>query len=252
MRDDDDQPRPRLDEALVARGLAPSRSRARDMVRRGAVKISGAVETRPARLVPEGATLAVEDAAARYVSRAAAKLIAGLDAFGFDAAGRVALDLGASTGGFTQVLLERGAAAVIALDVGHGVFDPGLAADPRVTLIEGLNARDLDAAHVGGRRPNALVADLSFISLRLALPPALALASPGAWGLFLVKPQFEAGRAALGKGGVVRDPAVARQAAEEVAAWLDGRDSWHVRGLVPSPLAGGDGNIEFLLGAVRR
>jgi 23S rRNA (cytidine1920-2'-O)/16S rRNA (cytidine1409-2'-O)-methyltransferase len=192
----------------------------------------------------------VRDEGARYVSRAALKLIAGLDAFGFDPAGVTALDLGASTGGFAQVLLERGAAHVIAVEVGHGQLDPALAADPRVTLHEGLSVRELTRDHLSGRRIGAVVADLSFISLKLALPPALALAEPGAWGVFLVKPQFEVGRAALGKGGIVRDPALARQAADDVSAWLEGQ-GWRVAGVKASPIAGGDGNVEFLLGARR-
>jgi 23S rRNA (cytidine1920-2'-O)/16S rRNA (cytidine1409-2'-O)-methyltransferase len=244
-------PRMRLDEALVAAGLAPSRSRARDMVRRGTVTVDGAEEARPGRKVAPGERLAASDPAARYVSRAALKLIAGLDAFGFDPAGLTVLDLGASTGGFTQLLLERGAARVIALDVGHGQLDPALAADPRVIPIEGVNARDLTADVLRGIRPGAIVSDVSFISLRLALPPALALTAPGAWGVFLVKPQFEVGRERVGKGGVVRDLGTAREAAEDVAAWLDAEQGWRVTGLLPSPVAGGDGNREFLLGARR-
>lgn len=256
----------RLDEALVARGLAPSRSRARDMVKRGTVTVDGVVEARPARMVAAGAALAVADPGARYVSRAALKLVAGLDAFGFDPACLTVLDLGASTGGFTQVLLARGARRVIAVDVGRGEMDAGLAADPRVTHLEGLNARALSAADLGGAPVEAVTADLSFISLKLALPPALSLARPGAWGVFLVKPQFELGRAALGKGGIVRDPEAARGAAEAIAAWLEAWPSgdehaskgeriaaprWRVVGLLPSPIAGGSGNSEFLLGARR-
>jgi len=147
------------------------------------------------------------------------------------------------------VLLERGAAHVVAVDVGHGQIDPVLAADTRLTVLEGLNARDLVQAQIAGRRIDAVVADVSFISLRLALPPALALAEPGAWGVFLVKPQFEVGRAALGKGGVVRDLALARQAADGMASWIENEAGWQVAGLIPSPVAGGDGNHEFLLGA---
>jgi len=239
----------RLDEALVLRGLAPSRARARDMVKRGTVSVDGRPEAKPARMVEANQAIAVSDPAQYYVSRSALKLITALDAFGFDPIGLVSLDLGASTGGFTQVLLERGAAHVIAVDVGHDEMDSSLAADPRVTLIEGLNARDLQRAHLGGREIHAVVVDLSFISLKLALPPALGLAEPGAWGVFLVKPQFEVGRKALGKGGIVRDESIARQAAEDIAKWLESEQVWRVVGPVPSPIAGGSGNREFLLGA---
>ncbi len=171
----------RLDEAVVARGLAPSRARARDAIKRGTVTVDGETEMRPGRAVAAEAAIDVADPAQTYVSRAALKLIAGLDAFGFDPRGLTALDLGASTGGFTQALLERGAAHVIAVDVGHGQLSPTLARYGSVTLIEGLNARDLSAAHLGGRPIGAIVADLSFISLRIAIPPALKLAESGAW-----------------------------------------------------------------------
>src|SRR5215207_8398429 len=148
--------RMRLDEALVAAGLAASRSRARDMVRRGTVAVGGTIESKPARMVSRADALTIDDPGARYVSRAALKLIAALDAFGFDPKGLTVLDLGASTGGFTQVLLERGAAHVVAVDVGHGQLDPALAADPKITLLEGLNARDLTAQHLAGRAIEAI------------------------------------------------------------------------------------------------
>ena len=241
--------RVRLDEALVLRRLAPSRSRARDMVKRGTVSVDGATEAKPARLVEPEQTIVVHDPAARYVSRAALKLIAGLEAFGFEPAGETVLDLGASAGGFTQVLLERGAEHVIAVDVGHGEMDASLLDDQRVTLIEGLNARDLRREHLGGRKIGAIVADLSFISLKLALPPALGLTEPRAWCVLLVKPQFEVGRRALAKDGVIRDPEVARAAAENIAAWIEGEKDWQFVGLVPSPITGGSGNRELLLGA---
>lgn len=239
----------RLDESLVQRGLAPSRARARDMVKRGSVSVDGQAETKPARMIEATQAIEVSDPAARYVSRSALKLVAALDAFGFEPAGLVALDLGASTGGFTQVLLERGAAHVVAVDVGHGEMDASLAADPRVTLIEGLNARDLRREHLGGRSIGAIAADVSFISLKLALPPALALAEPGAWGVFLVKPQFEVGKKALGKSGIVRDPEIARQAVNDIAAWIGSGQGWLVTGVIPSPIAGGSGNRESLIGA---
>ena len=183
----------RLDELLVARGLYATRSRARDAIERGAVTVGGAILAKPGQAVLASSEIGVDDPAAGYVSRAALKLIAGLDHFGLDPKGSEALDIGASTGGFTQVLLKRGASHVTAIDVGHGQFDPRLRDDPGVTVIEGLNARDLAAVDLGGKSPDFLVCDVSFISLTLALPPALILAVSGAKGVFLVKPQFEPG-----------------------------------------------------------
>lgn len=238
----------RLDEALVARKFFPSRSRARDAVLRGTVSVGGAICRKPAQAIAETDTLTVDDPARAYVSRAAIKLIAGLDAFGFDPAGCHALDIGASTGGFTQVLLERNAAHVIALDVGHGQLVEALHNDRRVSVLEGLNARDLSETHLGSRRPDALVSDVSFISLTLALPPALALAATGAWGVFLVKPQFEAGREAIGKGGILRDPAAGEGVAQRIHDWLDIQPGWRASGLILAPIEGGDGNQEYLLG----
>lgn len=240
----------RLDLALVERGLAPTRARARDAVLRGHVSVDGRLADKPAMNVEEAAAISVDDPASGYVSRGALKLIAGLERFGFAAKDRTALDLGASTGGFTQVLLERGARKVFAVDVGHGQLAPALAADTRVVSLEGVNARDLAAGDLGAP-VDAIVADVSFISLRLVLPPALALASPGAWGIFLVKPQFEVGRENLGKGGIVRDPALAERTAADIATWLEQELGWRTTGLILSPIAGGDGNREFLIGAVR-
>ena len=240
----------RLDLALVTRGLAPTRARARDAVLRGHVWVDGMRVDKPSLTVRPDAAIAMDDPAAGYVSRGALKLTAALDHFGYDPAGRIALDIGASTGGFTEVLIERGAARVFAIDVGHGQLDSRIAADPRVTVREGLNARDLAATNVAGP-VGAIVADVSFISLKLALPPALALASPGAWGAFLVKPQFEVGRGELGKRGIVRNARGAHAAAEAMATWLAGQPGWRVDGLIESPIAGGAGNREFLLGGRR-
>jgi 23S rRNA (cytidine1920-2'-O)/16S rRNA (cytidine1409-2'-O)-methyltransferase len=248
-RSDPNEPR-RLDNALVARGLAPTRARARDAILRGHVTVDGALATRPSASVEAGAAIVIDDPAAHYVSRAALKLIAGLDRFGYAPGGRAVLDIGASKGGFTQVLLERGARRVFAIDVGHGQLDPSLAADPRVTSREGLNARDLVAGDIG-EPLEAIVADVSFISLRLVLPPALTIAAGDAWGVFLVKPQFEVGREALGKGGIVRDPQLAERAAADIAAWLETDMGWRVGGVILSPIAGGDGNRELLVGARR-
>src|SRR5437667_3579488 len=188
----------RLDELLVARGLFASRSRARDAIERGTVTVDGAVARKQGQSVAPDCLIAIDDPAQAYVSRAALKLIAGLDRFGLNPFGSEALDIGASAGGFTQVLLEHGAAHVTAIDVGHGQVHPDIAGDPRVMVIEGLNARDLTAADLGDRVPDFLVCDVSFISLKLALPPALALAGEGARAFLLVKPQFEAGREAIG------------------------------------------------------
>ncbi|MFU0506468.1 TlyA family RNA methyltransferase [Pseudaminobacter sp. NGMCC 1.201702] len=241
----------RLDEALVGRGHFASRSRARDAIERGTVRVDGVVATKAGQGVSAAASIAVDDPAQGYVSRAALKLIAGLDRFGIDVAGCNALDIGASTGGFTQVLLERGAAHVTAIDVGHGQMHDSMRTDPRVRCIEGLNARDLTAAHLEERALHLIVSDVSFISLRLALPPALILAEAGARGVFLVKPQFEAGRQAIGKGGLLKDPADGPRIAEALQEWLATIPGWRPLGLCPSPIEGGDGNREFLLAGIK-
>ena len=241
----------RLDELLVQRGLFASRSRARDAIARGSVLVGGKPATKAGQSTPLKADIAVSDPARDYVSRAALKLIAGLDAFGLDPAGSTALDIGASTGGFTQVLLERGVSHVYAVDVGHGQLDGSLLKDPRVTSLERLNARDLSRQHLDDADVNFVVSDVSFISLKLALPPALALAAEGSRCVLLVKPQFEAGREAIGKGGLLRDPAMGERIASELQEWLDGQPGWRALGHVPSPIEGGDGNREFLLAGVK-
>ena len=241
----------RLDELLVKRGLFASRSRARDAIERGAVTVDGAVAVKPGQNVSASSDIGVDDPASRYVSRAALKLIAGLDHFGFDPMGVEALDIGSSTGGFTQVLLERGAAHVTAIDVGHGQIEPRIGNDPRVTSVEGLNARHLSAGDLGGRVPDFLVCDVSFISLTLALPPALELAARGARAIVLVKPQFEAGRDAIGKGGMLKRPQDADEIAARLRDWLDAVPGWRSVALHPSPIAGGDGNREFLLAGMK-
>ncbi|MER9702821.1 TlyA family RNA methyltransferase [Mesorhizobium sp. M0204] len=243
--------RQRLDELLVQRGLFASRSRARDAVGRGTVTVDGIVARKPSQAVLPECNIVVDDPAQGYVSRAALKLKAGLDHFGLDPTGSEALDVGASTGGFTQVLLERGAAHVTAIDVGHGQMHSDIAGDPRVTVIEGLNARELSAPDLGGRVPDFVVSDVSFISLKLALPPALALAGNGAKAVFLVKPQFEAGREAIGKGGLLKDPYDAARIAGLMQDWLDAIPGWRSLGLHLSPIEGGDGNREFLLGGIK-
>lgn len=239
--------RPRLDQLLVERGLFATRSRARDAIARGTVQVDGRLVTKPGQPVARTSDIAVNDPANAYVSRAALKLIAGLNHFHFDVKGCNALDIGASTGGFTQVLLERGAAHVVAIDVGHNQLHASLRDHPRVTNHEGVNARYLDVAHLGGFDIDCVVSDVSFISLKLALPPALTLAQPGALCVLLVKPQFEAGREAIGKGGLLRDPSDGERVADDLKNWLDAQAGWRALGLCLSPIEGGDGNIEYLL-----
>lgn len=237
----------RLDKALLMRGLVPTRSRARDLIVRGAVRVDGEVQLKPGALVAEDAPIALAESS-DYVSRGALKLVAALDAFGFDPQGRVALDVGASTGGFTDVLLTRGADHVFAVDVGHGQLHPRLMNDARVTSLEGQDARALTEREIP-RRVTAIVADVSFISLEKVLPAALSFAERGCWLVALVKPQFEAGREAIGKGGMVRDAAVREAQADKLTAWIAGLPGWQVAGVIASPIEGGSGNQEFLLGA---
>ena len=235
----------RLDEALVARGLSQSRSRARDQVLRGLVRVNGVPARKPSQSITPHDGLAIDDNAQHYVSRAASKLLHGLDHFGVVVEGLQCLDLGASTGGFTQVLLERGATHVTAVDVGHGQMVEKLRCNPRVTLYEGLNARDLKSTHVSDHVA-LIVCDVSFISLKLALPPALSLVHAGCQLLALIKPQFEVGKDHIGKGGIVTDDSQHKRVCDEVAAMLVS-SKWSVHGITSSPIAGGDGNREFLL-----
>ena len=238
----------RLDQLLLNAGLVASRSRARDAISRGTVRVNGRIVTKPSSTFPASATIEIDDPAQAYVSRAALKLKAALDQFGLDPAGLDCLDIGASTGGFTDILLERGANHVVAVDVGHDQLHPRLKADERITNFEGLNARVLDEEHLGGREIGAIVSDVSFISLKLALPPALGFAVSGAFCVLLVKPQFEAGREAISKAGLLKDPDSAPAVAAELERWLVEDMGWQSLGLVPSPITGGDGNVEFLLG----
>lgn len=241
----------RLDAHLVETGHYATRARARDAILRGCVKLDGKPCSKPGHPVRSRAEIQVDDEVKDYVSRAALKLISALEVTGFDPAGKIALDLGASTGGFCQVLLERGVRKVIAVDVGHDQLADMLKDDKRLVNIEGLNARDLSPEAIGGECPQFITSDLSFISLKLALPPALDLAAPGALGIFLIKPQFEVGRENLGRGGIVRDEALAQQTATNLRTWLETNPGWRATHLVPSPIRGGDGNLEFLLAGMK-
>ena len=245
-----DQNTQRLDQLLVSLGLFASRSRARDAVQRGTVKVGGKVVTKAGALFGEDAAIEIDDPAQDYVSRAALKLTAALDHFKLDPSGHHCLDVGASTGGFTEVLLERGAAHVTAVDVRHGQMHPRLADNPDVTNIEGLNARNLVAEDID-HPLTFIVSDVSFISLKLALAPALDIAESGAAAILLVKPQFEAGRDAIGKGGMLKDPSSAPAVAAELERWFVEDMGWRSLGLIASPIAGGDGNVEFLLAGTK-
>ena len=238
----------RLDQALVERGLAPSRARAQGAIKAGHVMVNGRAVSKPAMQVHPSDEIELSELEHPYVSRAALKLVHGLDRFGIAVEGRNALDLGASTGGFTQVLLERGAAHVIAIDVGHDQLHENLRADPRVTMIEGLNAKDVDEKTVT-ELFDLIVCDLSFISLKKALPATLSLAPPGTDLVALIKPQFEVGKGRLGKGGVVKEEGLHDEVCADIAEWLSSLPGWTVEGIEPSPIEGGDGNREFLIAA---
>lgn len=238
----------RLDQLLVSRGHFASRSRARDAVSRGTVSVNGKIVTKPSQTVAANVKIAITDPAQAYVSRAALKLTAALDHFELDPKGLDCLDVGASTGGFTEVLLHRGAKHVVAIDVGHGQIHPRIENDPRVTSLEGLNARFLTSDDIDDLPIGFIVSDVSFISLKLALAPALELAEPGARAVLLVKPQFEAGRDAISKAGLLKEPETAPAVAAELERWLVEDMGWKSLGLIPSPISGGDGNVEFLLG----
>src|SRR5580765_6864866 len=240
-------PKSRLDQLLVARGLAPSRERARARILAGDVTVAGRPEAKAGTFVDDEAAIDLRGPDHPWVGRGGIKLAHALDVFAIDPAGAIALDIGASTGGFTDVLLQRGARRVVALDVGHGQLHPRLRADPRVTVLERTNARAVTELPFA---PQLVTCDVSFISVRLALPPVLRLAAPGWQALVLVKPQFEAGRAETPKG-VVRDPDVHRRVVREV---VEAALAWGgaTAGVVDSGLPGPKGNREFVLHLVQR
>lgn len=237
----------RADLFLVEQGFAASRTEAQAAIAAGLVRADGRTILKPSQKLDDRVQIDYRPSHP-YVSRGALKLEAALDAFSLSPAGLTCLDIGASTGGFTELLLARGARRVLAVDVGHGQLHPRLTGDPRVRALEGVNARDLTAAMLG-EAPDAITADVSFISLKLVLPPALALAKRGAWLVTLIKPQFEVGRARIGKGGIVRNEADRQCVRDEIASWLSSKEGWLVTGSMESPIAGGDGNQEFLLAA---
>ncbi|MCJ2035327.1 TlyA family RNA methyltransferase [Methylobacterium sp. J-068] len=236
----------RADRLLVEQGHFESRARAQAAIAAGLVRADERPVTRPSDLLDRDARITAS-APHPFVSRGGLKLAAALDAFGLDPAGRTCLDVGASTGGFTDVLLGRGAAHVYAVDVGRDQLHASLRDDPRVTSLEGRDARTLDR-HALPVAPGLCAIDVSFIALRLVLPAILPLLAPGAALAALIKPQFEAGRERVGRGGIVRDAAVHAAVCDGVRDVLEGA-GMTILGLIPSPVTGGDGNREFLIGA---
>jgi 23S rRNA (cytidine1920-2'-O)/16S rRNA (cytidine1409-2'-O)-methyltransferase len=240
----------RLDQLLVERGLVESRSRAQALIMAGKVTVGDKTADKAGQQVAEDATIALKGKDHPWVSRGGLKLDHALMQFGFDVTGLVAMDVGSSTGGFTDVLLQRGAARVYAVDSGTNQLAWSLRNDPRVFVHEQTSARILTAAHIP-EPIDIIVCDASFIGLAKVLERPLTFAAPGAWLVALIKPQFEAGRAEVGKGGVVRDPAVHERVCADVRAWLEGQAGWRVLGLTTSPITGPEGNVEFLIAARR-
>lgn len=240
----------RADVALVERGLVESRTRAQALIMAGVVFSGDRRVEKAGQTVPADAPLEVRGAEHPWVSRGGLKLEKALDRFAIEPAGLICLDVGASTGGFTDVLLARGAAKVYAVDVGHGQLAWKLRQDPRVVVLERVNARHLSRSHVP-EAADLIVCDASFIGLETVLPAPLALAGAGARLIALIKPQFEVGRGQVGKGGVVRDPALHHAVCARIAEWLAARPGWRVLGLTESPIAGPEGNVEFLIAAAK-
>lgn len=243
-------PKLRLDKLLVAAGHTASRERAHALILAGRVLVDNQRIDKPGTPVTTTAAIRILGDDLRYVSRGGLKLERALAHWAIDLSGLACLDVGASTGGFTEVLLAGGAARVYAVDVGHAQMNPRLARDPRIVRKDGVNARDLTTEQVP-EPVQAIVADVSFIGLKLVLPPALVLAAPDAWVVALVKPQFEIGRWAVGKGGIVRDAEAQAGAIAEIEKFLNQQAGWTVLGHIESPITGGDGNREFLIAAQR-
>jgi 23S rRNA (cytidine1920-2'-O)/16S rRNA (cytidine1409-2'-O)-methyltransferase len=240
--------RTRADTLLVTLGLVESRTKAQALIMAGLVYAGTAQVKKAGDMLPEDAALSVKGQDHPWVSRGGVKLAHGLAHFGFDPAGRIALDVGASTGGFSDVLLTRGAERVYAVDIGHGQLAWKLRSDPRVVVLEKTNARHLTAAQIP-EPITALVCDASFIGLQIVLPAAMRLCAPGAFAIALIKPQFEAGPEHVGKGGVVRDAAVHEAVCAKIVEWWSSLPGWRVCGVTQSPIKGPEGNIEFLIGA---
>jgi 23S rRNA (cytidine1920-2'-O)/16S rRNA (cytidine1409-2'-O)-methyltransferase len=240
----------RLDQLLVARGLADTSAKAQALILAGLVFSGERRLSAAGAQVSEDMAVAVRGKDHPWVSRGGIKLAHGLDHFGLDPKGRVCLDIGASTGGFSDVLLHHGAATVYAVDVGYGQLADKLRRDPRVVVLERTNARHLTTEQVP-EPMGVIVCDASFIGLRTVLPAALGLAASGAFLVALIKPQFEVDKARIGEKGVVRDPAIHDEVCAEISTWLAARPGWRVLGLARSPITGPDGNVEFLIAGIK-
>ncbi|MCR6630776.1 MAG: TlyA family RNA methyltransferase [Magnetospirillum sp.] len=238
--------RKRVDQLLVERGMVESRARAQALVMAGLVLSGGKRVDKPGAQLAGDAPLELKGQDHPWVSRGGLKLVEALDRFAIDPAGLVAIDVGASTGGFTDVLLTRGAARVYAVDVGHGQLAWKLRSDPRVVVLERTNARYLTTDHVP-EQVDMVVCDASFIGLETVLPTAMGFARPGAFLVALIKPQFEVGKGRVGKGGVVREPELHAEVCERIQSWLAALPGWSVTGLCESPITGPEGNKEFLI-----
>lgn len=240
----------RLDHLLIDRGLVESRARAQALIMAGKVYSGEERLSKAGQMVKEDIALSIRGEDHPWVSRGGLKLVRAIEAFAIDPKGFVAIDVGASTGGFTDVLLTHGAARIYAVDVGHGQLAWKLRQNPAVVVLERTNARTLTAEQIP-EPADIVVCDASFIGLELVLPAALSLTRPGAWAVALIKPQFEVGKGRVGKGGVVRDPALHEEVCARIQDWFSSLPGWHVEGVVESPIKGPEGNIEFLIAARR-
>ena len=240
----------RLDVALVERGLVDTRARAKAVIMAGTVYVAGERVDKAGALVKDDAEIVLKGETLKYVSRGGFKLEAALDAFGVDASGKAGVDVGSSTGGFTDCLLQRGASKIYAIDAGRGQLDWKLRNDPRVVSMEKFNARYLKPEDIGGEPVGIAVIDVSFISLTKIIPPAAGVLAPGGVLVALIKPQFEVGKGEVGKGGIVRDEAKRREVVDKITAFASGL-GLEVRGVTQSPITGADGNVEYLICAVK-
>lgn len=239
----------RIDQLLVERGLAPSRARAQALIMAGLVFVGDRRVDKPGQQLAEDAVIDVRGRDHPWVGRGGVKLAHAIEAFGLDPKGAVAMDIGSSTGGFTEVLLENGAKHVFAVDVGTNQLAWKLRTDPRVTVLEQTNARELTPQQID-RPCNWVVCDASFIGLAKVLEVPLRLAAPRCRLVALIKPQFEVRKGEVGKGGIVRDPALHQRVCDEVREWLE-EGGWQIQGIIPSPITGSEGNVEFLVSALR-